>query len=233
MLSLSAQWYDVIYQSKDYRKESDVITRLLKKEHPKAKSLLDAACGTGEHDRYLSKTYNVDGLDINADFISIASQKNSQCRYFIGDMMNFSLNKSYDIIICLFSSIGYVRSLENVAQTLRCFSKHLNPDGIIIVEPWFTPGAWKLDGRVHMRTGESAEGKICRMAVAEQQDSLSVEIIHYLIGTKQGISHFSERHELGLFTVEEMKNAFSEAGLITQFDDYGLTGRGLYTAKSK
>jgi hypothetical protein len=71
------------------------------------------------------------------------------------------------------------------------------------------------------------------MAVAEQQDSLSVEIIHYLIGTKQGISHFSERHELGLFTVEEMKNAFSEAGLIAQFDDYGLTGRGLYTAKSK
>jgi hypothetical protein len=30
-----------------------------------------------------------------------------------------------------------------------------------------------------------------------------------------------------------MKNAFSEAGLIAQFDDYGLTGRGLYTAKSK
>ena len=76
MFSKSAQWYDALYSFKDYRQESETILQLLKKENPAAKTMIDIACGTAEHDRYLSKVYQVDGLDINPDFIEIASRKN-------------------------------------------------------------------------------------------------------------------------------------------------------------
>jgi len=230
MFSKSAHLYDALYSFKDYQQESETIINLLNKEHPGAKSIIDIACGTAEHDKYLSKVYKVDGLDINPDFIKIASQKNPNGHYHVANMMNFSLNKTYDIILCLFSSIGYVKMLPNVIRTLQCFIHHLNKDGIIVVEPWFTPETWNTDASVHMLIADTPDGKVCRMNLSAKKGTLSIVDFHYLVGSKNRIKHFTERHELGLFSVEEMKNAFKKVGLKVRYDPEGLTGRGLYIA---
>lgn len=231
MYSKTAQWYDAIYSSKDYKAESDLILSLLKKEHPTARSLLDVACGTAEHDRYLAEIYEVDGIDINPEFVEIASRKNPQCSYFTADMTGFSLDRTYDIVLCLFSSIGYVKTLDNLVKALRCFERHLNAGGIIVVEPWFVPEAWRPGERVYMDTGETDTGKVCRMSLSGQEGSLSILNFHYLVGTLEGISYVTERHELGLFSVEEMLFAFKEADLVVAYDEEGLTGRGLCIAR--
>ena len=62
MFSESAQWYDALYHSKDYARESAEIISLLKQEHLQATSVLDVACGTAEHDRYLAEEYSTDGM---------------------------------------------------------------------------------------------------------------------------------------------------------------------------
>jgi SAM-dependent methyltransferase len=230
MFENSAKWYDALYSFKDYQQESEAIVSLLRREHPKANSILDIACGTAEHDKYLSKKYSVDGIDINSEFIEVASKKNPDGEYFCADMTDFDLSRTYDIILCLFSSIGYVKTIDNVIKTLRCFKRHLNDDGIIVIEPWFVPAAWNPDDRVYILTGETPEGKICRMNISEQKDSLSILHFHYLIGTVNGVEHFTELHELGLFSVEEIKEAFKFAELSVKYDKEGLTGRGLYIA---
>jgi hypothetical protein len=147
-------------------------------------------------------------------------------------MTCFDLGKTYDLILCLFSSIGYVRTLENVVKALNCFKTHLNAGGILLVEPWFTPQTWKPHTSVHMLTAESSEGKVCRMNVSGQEGLMSIIDFHYLVGTPEGVTHFTERHELGLFTIEEMLGAFKEAALDVRYDPDGLTGRGLYIARS-
>jgi hypothetical protein len=58
--------------------------------------------------------------------------------------------------------------------------------------------------------------------------SLIEEQVYYLIGTPVGIHHYVERHELGLFTTEEMTHALTACGLEVTYDETGLTGRGLY-----
>ncbi len=233
MFSETAHWYDAIYSFKNYRQESEDLINLLKMENPTAMSLLDVACGTAEHDKYLSRIYDVNGLDINADFIEIASQKNPKGQYFIADMTNFRFSQKFDIIICLFSSIGYVKTLDSLIKTLQCFKRHLAAGGIAVVEPWFTPEQWITDGTVHMFTGETAEGKICRMNKSERRGSLSIIDFHYLVGTNNGIRHFTERNELGLFSIEEMKKAFKNAGLNVKYDKKGFTGRGIYIAREE
>jgi hypothetical protein len=54
--------------------------------------------------------------------------------------------------------------------------------------------------------------------------------MHYLRATPDGIEHYSERLELGLFTRDEMTHAFESANMDVRYDDEGLMGRGLYIA---
>jgi SAM-dependent methyltransferase len=233
MFSQSAAWYDALYSFKDYAAEAAALAALLEEIHPEAETVLDVACGTAEHDRYLRRRYRVDGLDANPAFLDIAAAKNAVGRYAQGDMTDFDLGRRYDAVICLFSSIAYVKTIENVTRTLRCFARHLHEGGVVVVEPWLTPQTWRPDGKIHVLTGETAVGKICRMnlsqpAVREGERLLTVLDFHYLAGTAVGVAHFTERHEMGLFTVAEMKGAFRDAGFAVRYDEEGLTGRGLY-----
>lgn len=69
------------------------------------------------------------------------------------------------------------------------------------------------------------------MNVSEQSGRLSAFTFHYLVGSPQKVERFTERHELGLFTVQEMLDAFREAGLQVIHDARGPAGRGLYLAR--
>jgi hypothetical protein len=179
---------------------------------------------------FLKNQYLIDGIDLNPEFISIAKRKNPEGNFYVADMTNFTLNKKYDVVMCLFSSIGYVQTLDNVVRTLGCFKEHLNDNGIILVEPWFTPEEWN-DGRVDIITAELNDMKLCRMSHSQKLDKISIVRFDYLFGNQAGIEYFSEEHKLGLFTVDELKNAFHEAGLDVEYDDQGISGRGIYVAR--
>lgn len=132
--------------------------------------------------------------------------------------------------MCLFSSIGYVKTLENVAASLRRFREHLKDDGIIIVEPWFPPGNLTT-GKIFLNTLENEELSVARMAYNEVNDRISTLRFEYLIGVSGKITHEVESHELGLFTIDEMKDCFHSVGLKVEYDHEGLSGRGLYISK--
>jgi len=232
MYSKTAQWYDALYRFKEYQAEAEQITARIRAEHPDARTILDVGCGTAEHDRFLTQEYQVDGLDITPDFVRIAAAKNPAGRYFCADMADFSLPMHYDVILCLFSAIGYVKTLARLVDALVCFRCHMNPGGIILVEPWFTPETFHPEEKVYLLTGENDQGKICRMNVSRCEGRLSILDFHYLLGTAAGIEYLTERHELGLFTEREMLEAFAQAGLAVSHDPEGLTGRGLYTARA-
>ena len=232
MFSKSAQWYDLLYSFKDYQKEAKDIINLVDKIHPDAKTILDVACGTAEHDRFLLRDFKVDGIDTNEEFVRIAQEKNPKGRYSCADMQDFDQGKKYDVILCLFSSIGYLKTTANVQKALICFNKHLKSDGVILVEPWFDMNNWNPRS-IHMLTAETEDLKICRMNVSRQDDNISVLDFHYLVGMAEGVQHFVESHELGLFSKKEMLEAFKSAGLTAEFHENALTDRGLYLAKAQ
>jgi SAM-dependent methyltransferase len=234
MFSESADLYDRIYAKlKDYRSEAGKVAALIKKFRPDARSVLDVACGTGEHDRFLRAEYRVDGIDLNPEFIQIAKTKNPEGDYRVADMVHFELEKRYDVLVCLFSSIGYVQSIENLHTALASFRRHLDDGGIMFVEPWFRPESWNT-GVLHMVTVDEDQLKVCRMSISEVKDGrISFFTFHYLVGTPDGVVHLTEDHKLGLFTLEEMKVGFAATGLTAQYDTEGISGHGLYIAEPK
>jgi SAM-dependent methyltransferase len=235
MFSHSAHLYDLIYSAfKDYQAESAKLVELLARVAPDAETILDVACGTGEHAKILAEEFGltVDGLDIDEQLLEVARAKNPGRRFFQADMSGFDTGRTYDVVMCLFSSIAYVRELPQVTATLSCFREHLNPDGRIIVEPWFRPDQWQI-GRVDSQLVQTEGVNIARMSYSDARGRISVVTFDYLIGTAAGVEHRHEVHELGLFTTDEMLGCFRDAGLEAEYDPVGLIGRGLYVARAR
>lgn len=230
MFSKSAEYYDEIYASmgKDYAKESDKVQRLIQKYlNTQGKSLLDVGCGTGHHAGFLSKHYQVEGLDLDPNLLSIARKKHPKIRFHNGDMINFKLNKKFDAIVCLFSAIGYVKTKPNLNKAIETMTNHLLPGGVMLIEPWFSSGQWRNGGVFTLHVNKP-DLKITRMSHSSRKGNISIIDFQYLIGTSKGIQHSVEQHQLGLFDKKDYLNAFHKAGLKVMHDTKGVDGRGLY-----
>jgi SAM-dependent methyltransferase len=225
----SEEYYDAIYETfKDYSKESRLIRKLIGR-HKKSRdrSLLDIACGTGRHLSYLRKWFTVEGLDADPKMLTIARKRNPQIRFHRANMVKFQLPYKYDAITCLFSAIGYVRTLSKLRASIRSMARHLKPGGVLIVEPWLTPQAYKR-GHVGAVFVKQPKLKIARIDIAKKRGRVSTMIFHYLVGTPDGIKYFTEPHKLGMFTRNEYLTAFRDCGLKVAYYSKGLTGRGIY-----
>jgi trans-aconitate methyltransferase len=230
MFSVTAEIYDAIYAFKDYAGETLKIRQLIERERPSAKTILDVACGTGEHARFLSADFDVDGIDFEPKFIEIARAKNPTGNFSVADMRAFQLDQRYDVVQCLFSSIGYLLTPDDIIAALTCFRGHLAPGGVILVEPWLSPAAFR-PGQPHMVTVDKPDLKVCRMNVSKQEGEVSILHFHYLIGTKEGVRKAEEVHRLALVPTDQMVSYFKAAGLRCVFDEVGLFDRGLFIAR--
>jgi SAM-dependent methyltransferase len=233
MFSQSADVYDLIYgERKDFAGEAAQVATLIRRQMPTAERVLDVACGTGEHARLLMREhgFQVDGIDIEPAFVALAREKNPGGTFERADMTNFDLGREYDVVLCLFSSIGYARDLLHLERSVRSLGHHLALDGVVIVEPWFEPSEM-MNGYVTCVTADGGGRRVCRMSRTEITGRISHIHFEYLIGDAKEIRRASEVHELGLFTRGEMTAAFEQAGITVEYDDVGISGRGLYVGR--
>jgi trans-aconitate methyltransferase len=230
VFSVTADVYDAIYAFKDYAGEALKIRQLIARERPGAKRLLDVACGTGEHARFLTAEFDVDGIDLEPKFVEIARAKNPTGSFSVGDMRSFQLEKRYDVVQCLFSSIGYLLTPQDIVAALTCFRAHLTPGGVILVEPWLSPAVYK-PGQLHMVTVDRPDLKVCRVTVPEREGDISILHFYYLIATDRGVRQLKEVHRLALVPTDQMVSHFKAAGLRCVFDEVGLFDRGLFIAR--
>jgi ubiquinone/menaquinone biosynthesis C-methylase UbiE len=226
-----AKYYDLLYSWKDYAKESNIVLRLIESHRrSQGNTLLDAGCGTGKHIARLKTRFECVGIDINEGMLEQARRNVKGAEFIRGDMSNFDLGRRFDVILCLFSAIGYVRTYPRLARTLRNFARHLKAGGVLIIEPWFTKSNWKA-GSVHVLSTQSSDDlKIVRVDYSGIKGDLSVLDERILVAERgKGISYFKDRQLLGLFEQDEFLRLMNKAGLEARHLKQSLTrGRGLY-----
>ena len=225
-----APYYDYIYEQKNYEQEAAQLHKAIQENKKTSDNkLLDVACGTANHWPYLQEHYTLTGLDLNKEMLKIARTKFPNATFHEEDMTSFELGAEFDVITCLFSSIGYVKTYENLQKTIQCFSNHLKPGGVMIIEPFFTNETYNA-GNPHATFVNKPDVKIARMSVPEQEKNVAIMNFHFLLATKDGVKHFTDKHELGLFEVDEFLKILHETGLKTEFRENAIQGKGQYIA---
>ena len=224
-----ARYYEIIFSWKNFKNEANVVRKLIK-EYKKSKGdlLLDVACGTGKHLSYLRRYFSCTGVDLNKQMLNLARKNVSGVTFKQGNMLNFNLKKKFDIVLCLFGSIGYTRSYKNLKIALISLINHLKPKGVIIIEPWLTRKEYK-PGYKKVIALETGNVSIAGLAISKLKGDLAIIDTHYLIAENDGsVKSFEDRNEVKLFEIHTILSLMKKAGLQVKFLKQSLTqARGL------
>lgn len=117
-----APWYDALYTStgpdspskdspsKDYDAEAAGVRAYVDTHHPQARTLLDVACGTGQHlSRWVDTFDEVVGSDVAPAMLAVARERlGADVALVEADFRTLQLGRRFDVVTCLFSAIGHV-----------------------------------------------------------------------------------------------------------------------------
>ncbi|MDJ1171462.1 class I SAM-dependent methyltransferase [Roseofilum sp. BLCC_M154] len=115
----------------------DLILAYLQKKHSKPLKILDVGCGTGKRTEKYKLSLEesvVYGCDISPIMIDIAQKRNID-KAILSDMAHLPFSQeSFDVILCLFNSFGYVPDQQKRLQVLTQFSKILKNNGLLFID---------------------------------------------------------------------------------------------------
>jgi cyclopropane fatty-acyl-phospholipid synthase-like methyltransferase len=224
-----ADLYDRMYHWKDYEGEAVALRAQLMAEGvaPGAR-LLEAAVGTGAHLAHLADHFEVAGFDLNEGMLRVARHRLPGVPLWQADMREFTVEVPYDVIICMFSSIGYLTDRAQLAAAAACFAASLPPGGLLVVEPWFTVEQWRV-GNPNLQTYDSADLKLARGTVSSIDGEIAVMDMHWLVLRRgRPAEHFVDTHRMWLCPRSVLLDVFAENGFSMRFQEEGLPGgRGL------
>jgi len=227
MFTNTSHIYDAIYSRLDYGALAAVVTDSALKHVPEAKSLLDVGCGTGLLLAELKEKFSVQGVDLDSGMLDVARARLTGVPLHEGNMIDLDLGETFDVVVCLFSSIGYTAELELMRQAVARMAAHLSRPGVLMIDPWIMPEMWR-DDHLHADFVDEPTIKIARFGNNRREGRKTMLEMHHLVSTAEGVSYLVDNHTLFMFTDTEYRDAFARAGLEVEFLEGGLVGRGMY-----
>ena len=138
-------FYHTLYQDRNIA-EAEFFLQNLIKSLPISKhhSIMDIACGRGRHALYLAaQGFDVTGIDLSPNSISFAQhqaqERGLNSSFYVHDMRK-AAHKPVDVVLNLFTSIGYFENTHDNTKAIQAFYNNLNPGGVAVIDflhaPW-------------------------------------------------------------------------------------------------
>jgi ubiquinone/menaquinone biosynthesis C-methylase UbiE len=213
LFSKTARWYDAIYRKADQTGMAEtIVTIAADRCRSRPLSMLDIACGTGHLLECIANRtdWHLEGLDADPEMLRIARERLPGARFHEGDMAGWHIDRQFDIITCLGSSLAAVGTPDRLTGAFASMERHLASGGIVLFDESFTREQWR-PGTLSAIFVDEPDLKIARMSTSKRRDDLAILNMAYLVGTPNGIEYITEQHELGLFDMDDYRNAFTAA----------------------
>ncbi len=216
-----AELYDLFYADKPYANEAAFINHCIQTYKPDARRMLELACGTGNHSLLLEKYgYQIIATDYSPDMLARAKEKaqkvNSTVDFRQQDMRTLTVSEHpFDVVICMFDSLGYVATNENISRVLNGVHAHLCPGGIFLFEFWHAGAMIRNYDPLRIRRFQTASGEIER--ISETRIDYKEQLCHvsYTINELNTDGTYQSLHETQInrfFLVQEINFFLHQAG---------------------
>jgi SAM-dependent methyltransferase len=168
-----SHYYDLLCEDKNYSKEVEFVSAIIRRHAPDARTVLDVGCGTGIHAcAFAREGYQVTGLDRSVEMLAKARERREQAGlnesgpvdFQQGDIRDFKLTHRFDVVVALFHVIGYLPANFDLEAAFARIREHLKPGGLLIFDHWYGPAVLADRPAPRIKTFENDEVKIIRIA---------------------------------------------------------------------
>lgn len=229
-----AEIYDSLMENVDYEIWADYIDEIIMNHHPKARDLLELACGTGTMALSLEELgyYNITATDGAPAMIQRALKKqaeaDSEIDFRVTDFLDIRLDQSFDVVFMVFDSINYLHKKEEIWRLFGQVSKVLKEDGIFIFD-FTTP----RNSRQAIRVLNNKSGRIDKFTRFHRESSYNAKdrihtnrfhIEKINVDGKGKRVMMEETHQQKIYTFEQMMDFIdqSEFSLVEAYDGFEL-----------
>ena len=236
-------YYNAFYKDKDYKKEADDVDSILKKYGKDVSSVILFGCGTGCHDRALSRLgYKCHGIDLSSRMIDAAVQsaqtEGLDITYENADIRTYTSAAKYDAVLSLFHVMSYQIGNEDILSAFRAARECLEKGGIFVFDVWYGPGVLTDKPAIRIKKAEDENNLLVRYARPEMFEDRNVVDVNYevfVIDKKTSVAKvINETHSMRYFFAPEIRQYLHETGfgMISHFDcaTLGKTDTGSWTA---
>lgn len=135
-----AKYYDIAFDFRNIQEECYFFQKMYQNEFgKKMKSFLELAAGPAQHALWMAKNnYQASALDRSESMVkyglSQAKKQEIDITYYQDDMIQFSLSSKFDLMVLLMDSASYILTNEQMIEHLKNVAKHLNSEGLYILE---------------------------------------------------------------------------------------------------
>jgi SAM-dependent methyltransferase len=212
-----SKYYNLLYKDKNYSEEVDYIDSLIKKYNPKASHLLDVGCGTGNHAKVMAvKGYDIHGIDLSEQMLKIATAIESKITFTQGDIRNFKLDKTFDVVTSLFHVMSYQTTNADLVSSFKAVGNHLKKDGLFIFDFWYGPAVMLDLPSVRVKKMEDESLKVIRTAEPKIDFDKCIVNVHFdvhIFDKAHGrLDNLQEVHPMRFFFQNELRYVASQCG---------------------
>jgi len=219
-----ALYYDIFYGDKPYAEEAAFVDRCLQQYNTGVmRRVLELACGTGSHALALEKLgYDIVATDYSEDMLTCAKRKAAEAASSIDfrwqDMRALDIaTRPFDAVICLFDSIGYVETNEELFKVFEGVRRHLRPGGLFVFEFWHAAAMLRCYDPVRVRRWSTSEGELLRISETELQHHKQLAKVTYTIYELRSDGTYTSLKEIQTnryFFVQEMAGLLCFYGFV-------------------
>jgi SAM-dependent methyltransferase len=206
--------WPIISPPEDYVGESEFFARLIREHSARdPKTLLHLGCGGGHNDHALAKHFEISGVDVSPEMLSLARRLNPTVAYLEGDMRTVRLGKVFDAVAIL-DSVNYMLTEADLRAAFQTVVAHLKPGGVFITIVEQTCETFRQNRVQYLR--RKREGVeiafIENMYDPDPSDTSYESTFVYLIREGGALRIETDRHLGGLFPLKVWYETLQSAG---------------------
>ncbi|MBX7041822.1 MAG: class I SAM-dependent methyltransferase [Ignavibacteria bacterium] len=127
-----ARYYDGVISGKDI--SAPYVISAIRRFNPRAKTILELGCGTGDVLKGLADRFELTGIDSSAQMLKIAEKKIPGANFIKGDIRHPAVAGRFDAVICMYDTINHVTLLTDWKRIFRNVQNALNDNGLFIFD---------------------------------------------------------------------------------------------------